>query len=51
MTLVKLEQPIKHKGLKEVTEEGIVTFIKPEAEKQPSPKEVTEEGIVILVKP
>ena len=50
MTLVKLEQPIKHKGLKEVTEEGIVTFIKPEAEKQPSPKEVTEEGIVILVK-
>ena len=36
----------------EVTEEGIVMFVKPkQPEKQDLPKEVTEEGIVMFVKP
>lgn len=40
----------KHAGPKDVTDDGIVTFVKEVFTKQPCPKVVTDGGIVIFVK-
>ena len=45
-------QPEKHQSSNEVTEEGIVSEVRPmQSSKQLTPNEVTEEGIVSEVRP
>ena len=50
VTEVKLLQPEKQLFPILVTDDGMVTEIKPEPPKQPSPKLVTDDGMVIEVK-